>query len=1670
VDPIAPADGVETTFAIIKPDARPKAPEIICKLQEAGFTVAHSRVLTMTAQQARQFYAEHHGKNFFDKLISFMTSGECVVLALRKENAVADWRKLIGPTNSVAARERDPESLRALFGTDNTRNAVHGSSSVAAAMVELSFFFPKYFVYQRTVCYTLPGLSEETTTGIEDQFTKWGFTTMEKRTLSCDEAQAAVLAQQWSMEQPCETDPAEDDGSFLLPYLLRPHDPALDEPPAEKKPAGEDGEEPPPDEPADGEAATEEKPVCPEAKAMDCAKVASILASGEVTVYLLGRYGAVHALQCLTGCQDPAVARFSEGTAGTLRGYYAASSDYMAVHPSADAESARREIKLLFPEHCEDQLTLAIIKPDAVAGGHAATIRALIELNGFCIKDELAVQQTVDTVDEFYGEHKEKEFFPSLKEFMTGGKCIALALSRPGAIKMWRALIGPTNTESAKAEQPRSLRALFGTDGTRNACHGSDSSENGAREISILLPDYFKQQSTLAILKPDLTGAARHKVLQTIRNEGFFVQDEKTVTLSVDEATSFYALEGTAQGADPKAAAAHLASGPCVVMALSRPNAVRCWDRCLGPVSAKTACETQPNSLRACVAGGSCAVKNGCHGTAAGAVGATNREIAFFFPRLARSSAPQPGQPTASRYVEVELQPSLTKALTQLCKEKPPDPLRWLSKWLIDNNPNKPRVQLPPKPEKRPRGVVSKPVTRAAPGTEKEVVFIMGPTAGDSALFPKNAEGGPISSPETQAAMLATEFGFGHVHMPALIHEECTTGSELGKHIQRMMQDTGSVGYEELITLMQRFMTLSTATKFAVTGFPCNMDHVRGFEKLMGAAPTVLSLEPEGGMAALRDAVPSTTEPVLDKFEEETGPCLMYYQKKKMLTKVTFGLTDTPAAVFRRNVRKHFFKAKPKHFIFLLGQDAVGRATVADAIADKYEFRNINLGALMTDELIAKTATGRTISELLKKKRPIPTDISVGLLKEAIMSDTERNFVIDGFPLSVDELAALEKAVGVSCDAAVHLNCEDSIVQARIAAATGENAIAARAIEDARGAGGLAAGVLSYLKEEGKLVEVDANQGGEDVLADIEGAVIMGNFKERSKKVFVLGGPGAGKGTQCKLLVEKYGFVHLSAGDLLRAEVKSGSPHGAMISDMIRQGTIVPAEVTVGLLKAAMDKSMATRFLIDGFPRDHANVAAWEKSLGNPEFVLAFDCPEEELERRLLKRGETSGRSDDNAATIKKRFQTFLAQSLPVIDYYEAKGLVRKVSATGSMVQVAARTAKHFSAFSEVPDIIFVLGGPGSGKGTQCARISNEYGFVHLSAGDLLRAEIQAGSKDGALIAGMIREGQIVPQEITIRLIRAAMDSRPGCRFLIDGFPRALGQAAAFEEMVGHARMVLYFDASDEVLTERLLNRGKSSGRVDDNAEAIKKRLVTYHTQSQPVITAYDAKGMVKKINAAQSPDEVFADVEKALAAFRKQQIVLVLGQPLSGKTSLSKSLARTGMFAHVASADLMRAEVSSGSALGKKIADCVRSGKPVPPEIIVDLIKGAVAVAEQGKIIIDGFPRSVAEAQLLAQAIGSPMCVLQLDCEAGWDVVVHRNRADAEPGDEPALEAAEVKLKTRLEKYESETLDVVKMYEEQGLVKRIEAAGNDEETGEPLHSIHGTKKVYEQAATVFGL
>tara|TARA_B100001996_G_C18343979_1_gene471261 strand:- start:57 stop:494 length:438 start_codon:yes stop_codon:yes gene_type:complete len=145
--------------------------------------------------------------------------------------------------------------------------------------------------------------------------------------------------------------------------------------------------------------------------------------------------------------------------------------------------------------------------------------------------------------------------------------------------------------------------------------------------------------------------------------------------------------------------------------------------------------------------------------------------------------------------------------------------------------------------------------------------------------------------------------------------------------------------------------------------------------------------------------------------------------------------------------------------------------------------------------------------------------------------------------------------------------------------------------------------------------------------------------------------------------------------------MKSGTADGNMVAQMIKDGKIVPSSVTVNLLLAAMEKSGSNRFLIDGFPRNKENRDAWVKVAGyDCDFVLMYDCTEDVMLERLLGRNE--GRTDDNVESIKKRFVTFRESSMPVVEFYEKLGKVRKVNAVDTPDKVYEKTRESFERFA----------------------------------------------------------------------------------------------------------------------------------------------------------------------------------------------------------------------------------------------------------------------------------------------------------------------------------------------------------------------------------------------------
>lgn len=184
---------------------------------------------------------------------------------------------------------------------------------------------------------------------------------------------------------------------------------------------------------------------------------------------------------------------------------------------------------------------------------------------------------------------------------------------------------------------------------------------------------------------------------------------------------------------------------------------------------------------------------------------------------------------------------------------------------------------------------------------------------------------------------------------------------------------------------------------------------------------------------------------------------------------------------------------------------------------------------------------------------------------------------------------------------------------------------------------------------------------------------------------------------------------------------------------------------------------------------------------------------------------------------------------------------------------------------------IVIFGAPGSGKGTQSNLIIEKYGLGHISTGDVLRKEIKNGTELGKTAKGFIDQGQLIPDELMISILANVYDGfgKEHEGVIFDGFPRTIPQAEALKKMLaerGHeVAAMIELDVPDEVLMERLIKRGKESGRSDDNEDTIKKRLTVYYSQTSPLIDWYKNEGIHHHINGYGELQTIFSCISDVI-------------------------------------------------------------------------------------------------------------------------------------------------------------------------------------------------------------
>jgi adenylate kinase len=376
--------------------------------------------------------------------------------------------------------------------------------------------------------------------------------------------------------------------------------------------------------------------------------------------------------------------------------------------------------------------------------------------------------------------------------------------------------------------------------------------------------------------------------------------------------------------------------------------------------------------------------------------------------------------------------------------------------------------------------------------------------------------------------------------------------------------------------------------------------------------------------------------------------------------------------------------------------------------------------------------------------------------------------------------------------------------------------------------------------------------------------------------IALFGPPGAGKGTQSEFLIKKYNLFYISTGDLLRREIKEQTKLGKQAQNIIASGGLVSDEIIVQIIeKTITDNPDANGFLFDGFPRTYIQAYILEglmiKLNTSLNCLISLEVDEEVSVARLLNRGKTSGRSDDNETVIRNRLREYNDKTLPVLQFYKDKGIYHGVKGDQSIdmvnqaIQKIIRKELSKSLFNVV-----LFGYPGSGRGSQGIALAKKFGLEYVATGQMLDQEIQNGSDIGKRIIELYENGQLVPDEIVVQLIEKKIESSNGVKgFIFKGFPRTLVQSYILDGLLKKHGSSISKTIEIEVPTLELIQRLDARSKTnrcmpyDTSTSKIVKRLQEHEEKTVPVIEKYNQLHGVSKIDGVGDFDDVFERLSK---------------------------------------------------------------------------------------------------------------------------------------------------------------------------------------------------------------
>lgn len=378
--------------------------------------------------------------------------------------------------------------------------------------------------------------------------------------------------------------------------------------------------------------------------------------------------------------------------------------------------------------------------------------------------------------------------------------------------------------------------------------------------------------------------------------------------------------------------------------------------------------------------------------------------------------------------------------------------------------------------------------------------------------------------------------------------------------------------------------------------------------------------------------------------------------------------------------------------------------------------------------------------------------------------------------------------------------------------------------------------------------------------------------------IALFGPPGAGKGTQSEFLIKRYNLFYISTGDLLRKEMAGKTKLGLEAQSIIAAGGLVSDEIIVQIIeKTITENDGCNGFLFDGFPRTYIQAYILEglmlKLHTQLNCLISLAVPEEESVRRLLDRGRTSGRSDDNETVIRNRLREYNEKTRPVLNFYRDRGIYVEVDGTASIESVHQQVTGIIRR--ELRKRLFnivLFGYPGSGRGSQGRALAQKFDLEYVATGPMLDAEIKQGTETGRRISELYENGQLVPDEIVVQLIEKKLADATGVKgYIFKGFPRTLVQSYILDGLLkkhgSSITQVVEIQVPTLELIRRLDERSKTDRCMpyDNSTSKIVKRLHEHETKTVPVIEKYNQQHGVIKVDGMGTFDEVFARIASTL-------------------------------------------------------------------------------------------------------------------------------------------------------------------------------------------------------------